>query len=83
MIFNTHEKEDVNKKRSFNTGGTVTCHYDNFWCKQWRQSCQIDDLFSVYISNTIITIYIYFQIQYVWNEIFITILYYMLNPAMQ
>ena len=24
-------------------GGTVSCHYDNLWCHQWRQSCQLDD----------------------------------------
>ena len=30
------------------TAGTVSCHYDNLLCCQWRQSCQIDDLlFSV------------------------------------
>ena len=30
------------------TGGTVSCHYDNLRCRQWRQSCQINDLlFSV------------------------------------
>ena len=26
------------------TGGTVSCHYDNLRCHQWRQSCEIDDL---------------------------------------
>ena len=32
------------------TGGTVSCHNDNLWCHQWRQSCQIDDLlFSVFL----------------------------------
>ena len=32
------------------TGGTVSCHKDNLWCPQWRQSCQIDDLlFSVFL----------------------------------
>ena len=32
------------------TGGTVSCHNDNLWCQQWRQSCQIDDLlFSVFL----------------------------------
>ena len=25
------------------TGGTSSCHNDNPWCHQWRQSCQIDD----------------------------------------
>ena len=30
------------------TGSTVSCHYDNLWCHQWRQSSQIYDLlFSV------------------------------------
>ena len=24
--------------------GTVSCHYDNLRCHQWRQSCQIDNL---------------------------------------
>ena len=23
----------------------VSCHYDNLWCRQWRQSCLTDDLF--------------------------------------
>ena len=27
------------------TGGTVSCRHDNLRCHQWRQSCQIDDLF--------------------------------------
>ena len=32
------------------TGGTISCHNDNLWCHQWRQSCQIDDLlFSVFL----------------------------------
>ena len=32
------------------TGGTVSCHNDNLWCHQWRQSCQIDDLFKPLFS---------------------------------
>ena len=24
-------------------GGTVSCHYDNWWCHQWRHSYQIDN----------------------------------------
>ena len=27
------------------TGGTVSCHCDNWQCHQWRQSCQIGGLF--------------------------------------
>ena len=31
------------------TDGIVSCHDDNLWCHQWRQSCQIDDhLFSAF-----------------------------------
>ena len=26
------------------TDGTVSCHFDNLWCRQWQQSCQIDNL---------------------------------------
>ena len=32
------------------TGGTVSCHNDNLWCHQWRQSCQIDDLLDLLFS---------------------------------
>ena len=35
------------------TGGTVSCHNDNLWCHQWRQSCQIDDLFGHFVFSVL------------------------------
>ena len=34
-------------------GGTVSCHYDNWWCHQWRHSYQIDQLFSVSLMSNV------------------------------
>ena len=33
------------KQKFFVIGGTISCRYDNLRCHQWRQRCEIDDLF--------------------------------------
>ena len=36
------------------TGGTVSCHYDNLRCHQWKQSRQIDDRFGASCGVSIV-----------------------------
>ena len=39
------KKKDCQFDNFVVSGGIVSLHYDNLWCSQRRQICQIDDLF--------------------------------------